>query len=136
MSKRPKKFINSNTSKIGKLPLAEVHPQFEKSLSLVSELSKWKGYEPLNWVRDDFKGGFINYMISAARRHINEFIEGNNINYEKRDKDDAIDSSVLHVEAAAYNLLMIATLYRMGRDDLDDRRLPVPHRGVKKNEKS
>lgn len=117
-------MIDPNQSKKGKLPLAEVHPKFLESLCRVSEISKRKGYAPLNWVQPSFKGGFVNYLGSAALRHINKFLCGEDFNIEKDESGKEIrDVEVLHVEAAAYNLLMIATLFRQGRTDLDDRKI-------------
>lgn len=117
-------FIDPNQSKKGKLAYAEVHPQFEDSLARVNEISKLKGYETLNWVKEDVKCYFVSYLLSAARRHMNLFLKGEDLNVEKdKEGNDITEPDVLHVECAAYNLLMIATLFRQGRVDLDDRRL-------------
>lgn len=116
--------LDPNKSKKGKLPFAEVHPQFEESLARVSEISKLKGYEPLNWVRMETKCHFVSYLVSATRRHLNAFLRGEDYNIEKGENgEDIAEPNVLHVECAAYNLLMLATLFRQGRIDLDDRKL-------------
>jgi len=118
------KKLNPNTSKAGKLCLAEVHPGFEESLARVNEISKRKGYELLNWVNPEVQCYFISYLLSAARRHMAKFASGEDYNIELDQGGGPITTpDVLHVECAAYNLLMIAVLFRAGRKDLDDRRL-------------
>lgn len=118
-----KSNIDPNKSKKGKLPLAEVHPDFEESLALVNELSKVKGYELLNWIKDDVKCYFVSYLVSAARRHINKFLKGEDYNIEiDQQGNQILEPKVLHVECAAYNLLMLAALFKQGRKDLDDRK--------------
>ncbi len=115
------KTIDQNKSKVGKLPIAELHPQFLKSLSLVSEVSKLKGYKPLNWVGQDFKGGYLGYHCSAALRHILAIMGGEDYNQEQYPDGRDVEQVALHAEHAAYDLLMLATLFRLGRHDLDDR---------------
>lgn len=116
--------LNPNTTKKGKVCLAEVHPDFEYSLALVNEVSKIKGYELLNWVKPEIKCYFVSYLLSAARRHMNAFVRGEDFNVEVDGNNKQItEFQALHVEHAAYNLLMIASLFRAGRTDLDDRRL-------------
>lgn len=117
--------LDPNKSKEGKLPLAQVHPQFIESLSGVSQISAAKGYELLNWVRQDVKCYFVSYLTSAAMRHINKFLNGEDYNIEVDQEGNEIDLGVLHVECAAYNLLMVATLFRNSRKDLDDRLLTM-----------
>ena len=120
----PQSYIDPSQSKKGKLPLAEVHPQFLNSLARVSEVSKAKGYEELNWIKPDVKCYFVSYLCSAALRHINDFLNGKDHNIELDQNQKPIDQfDVLHVECAAYNLLMIATLFRLNRADLDDRKI-------------
>lgn len=105
------------------MPLAEVHPQFIESLGITSEVSKEKGYEILNWTTEEFRGGFVEYLASSALRHINKFLRGEDYNIEVDENGKECRTKALHVEHAAYNLLMIATLFRQGRTDLDDRKL-------------
>lgn len=116
--------IDPNKSKEGKLCLAEVHPQFLNSLARVSEISKKKGYELLNWIQSGTKCYFNAYLVSASLRHIAAFQNGQDYNIEKDQSGlDILEPDVLHLESAAYNLLMAATLFRMGRKDLDDRKV-------------
>ncbi len=117
------KKLNPNTSKQGKIALADIHPGFIDSLARVNTVSKLKGYEQGNWIRDDVKCYFSAYLASAALRHIYKFLAGEDYNVEQTlTGDPIITPDVLHVEAAAYNLLMLARLYRQGRLDLDDRK--------------
>lgn len=115
-------YINPNQSKKGKLPLAESMWALEH-LSRVSEQSKAKGYEPMNWLKPEIKCYFVSYLISAALRHIEKFSSGEDYNVEKTLEGQVVvtEFDVLHLESAAYNLLMAAHLFRKGRKDLDDR---------------
>ena len=117
--------IDPNTSKEGKLRLAEVHPEFIKILAGVSEVSKEKGYEPLNWIQKDVKCYFVSYLVSAALRHINYFLEGEDFNQEKKQDGTDVSTRLEHLAHAAYGLLMAVTLQRLGRTDLDDRKLKL-----------
>lgn len=120
-SRQVVKVLNANDSKKGKLPIGELHPQFLKSLALVSEVSKLKGYKPLNWIKSDFKGGYLGYHCSAALRHILAIMDGEDLNQEQYPDGRDVELVALHAEHAAYDLLMLATLFRLGRHDLDDR---------------
>lgn len=114
--------LDASNSKKGKLRLAIVHPQMLNSLARVAEISEKKGYVRLNWVRPDVKCFFVDYLLSACLRHIEAFLSGEDVNIEKtQDGEEITEPHVLHVESAAYNLLMIAALFRQGRTDLDDR---------------
>lgn len=123
------KFINPSNTKAGKLTYATLHPQFIDSLSRVDNISKLKGYQRLNWVSSSVKCYFVEYLCSATLRHLNKFLLGEDYNievYATGDKAGQVietEHDVLHVEAAAYNLLMLAALFRQGRTDLDDRLL-------------
>lgn len=113
--------LDPKDSKNGKLNLGAVHPQFEESLAIVAETALAKGYEEFNWLKQDSATKFRSYLISAAKRHINKFLNGEDYNIEKDSNGNIVSDKGLHVEYAAYNLLMIATLFRQGRKDLDDR---------------
>lgn len=117
-----KKYIDPSMTKKGKIPLAESLWSLEH-IARVSEQSKAKGYEPMNWVKIDTQCYFVSYLCSAAIRHINKFIMGENYNIEVDSRGNTVHTEfdVLHLESAAYNLLMAAHLFRQGRYDLDDR---------------
>ncbi len=120
-------MIDPNTSKKGKLPVAESMWILEHA-ARVSEQSKAKGYAPMNWVTEEVKCYYVSYLLSAALRHINEFIKGSDYNIEKKADGSTVitEFDVLHLENAGYNLFMAAHLFRRGRKDLDDRIIVDP----------
>lgn len=119
------KKINPNTTKKGKLPVAESIWALDH-IARVAEQSKAKGYEPMNWVKPETKCYFVGYLVSAALRHVTKFILKEDYNVEKKEDGTEVKTEfdVLHLENAAYNLLMAAHLFRQGRTDLDDRNYP------------
>ena len=91
--------------KLLKLPLAEVNPQFEVSLANVYKVSVEKGYTPNNWLDDTLVPNIS--LINAARRHINKHLSGEMLNVEEE-----CQTITMHLECAAYGLLMAATQLR------------------------
>lgn len=120
-----KKALDANTSKKGKLPIAEVHPWMLEELAKVSQMSKEKGYEVLSWIKPEFNGKFLEYLASAADRHAIAFKSGADLNQELKMNGDPVETLVYHTSQAAYNYLMISVLLRMGRNDLDDRKIKI-----------
>lgn len=92
--------------KMRKPRLAEVHPQFERSLADVFQVSVEKGYEPNNWTDTELVPTIS--LINAARRHINKHLSG-----ELYNKEQGCEMVTLHLENAAYGLLMAATQIRL-----------------------
>ena len=96
--------------KMKKAPLAEVHPQFERSLAECFTVSVEKGYVPNNWLDTELVPTMS--LINAARRHINEYLSGNLWNHEP-----GCETQTLHLENAAYSLLMAATQIRESQNE-------------------
>lgn len=100
-----KRYQENLDAKSLKLPLAEVHPQFELSLAEVYKVSLEKGYTPNNWLDTDLVSTVS--LINAARRHINKYLHG-----EIYNREPGCDTVAMHLEHAAYSLLMAATQLR------------------------
>lgn len=96
------KFEDNLKEKAAKLPLADVHPEFECALARVLKMSMEKGYVPNNWLDDETHQDYT--FINAARRHINAYLQGEIYNEEK-----GCDTIPQHLECAAYNCLIVAT---------------------------
>ena len=103
--KKNKQTIANMEAKHKKLLLAEVHPQFERSLALCFRVSLERGYVPNNWLDTDFVPTMS--LVNASRRHINSYLDG-----ELWNKEENCDTITLHLENAAYSLLMAATQIR------------------------
>lgn len=114
--------LNPTLSKKGKLALASpaLHPLFLQLLAEVAVMSEEKGYEPLNYLRDD-SPVTISYLLNAAERHKQKVKLGIDINNEER-KMDGTPTSItpMHLACSAYNDLMAAVLL-LKRPAADDR---------------
>lgn len=93
----------------GKIALHLIPPEIEEAIVQTFEAGIKKGYEHHNWK----KGLPLDeVIISAARRHINAWRKGKDINEE---------SGLNHLKHALVNLAMAVYHIENGRIDLDDR---------------
>ncbi len=91
-----------------KLRMDLVLPEMEEALAEGLTAGLDKGYEENNWM----KGLKFSRSIAAAKRHLNAWRKGEDIDKE---------TGVNHLKLAALNLLMVAYQVDKGRSDLDDR---------------
>lgn len=104
--------LDPTTSKIGKLALAShaLHPYFLTLLAEVAEMSVEKGYEPLNWLKND-SPVTVMYCLNAAERHQQKAKLGIDYNTEEKTLNgDSTNMKPFHLACAAYNNLMAALI--------------------------
>lgn len=114
--------LDPKKSKEGKLKLASsaLHPEMITLLAQVAELSVEKGYEPLNWIKDESEVTVM-YCLNASERHKQKAKLGIDINDEEKTLDgEPTKIQPLHLAQSAYNDLMAALLI-LHKSSADDR---------------
>lgn len=115
--------LDPATSKKGKLKLASpaLHPEMISLLAEVAELSIEKGYEPLNWLKED-SAVTVSYCLNAGDRHRQKAKLGFDRNTEEKHLDGTpTEIQPLHLAQSAYNDLMAALLILKKGNKADDR---------------
>lgn len=101
--------LDPNKSKKDKFPVCStaLHPEFSYPLVAVAELSIEKGYKPLNWL-DKNNNVTVNYLISAAQRHLDLVKLGVDINDQETTLDGKpTKNKPFHAAQVAFNMLML-----------------------------